>query len=75
MAAGNELFTPIKQERIRQGSMVLSVLFKVRYPDSDHADYDYIAMDVYDDFDHLNLGKEKMVKLVHKVFPNATFLK
>ena len=67
----DELMKPYIQERIKQGNQLAHAMFRVRYPYSDNAEYDYIALDVYNDFNHLHLGQQKMMEIAHTVFPHA----
>ena len=71
MGVEEEIMKPYVQERIEQGNQLEHAFFRVRYPNSDSEDYDYIVMDVFNSFDHLHLGAEKMREIAATVFPNA----
>jgi hypothetical protein len=70
-----ELAKPFIQERIKAGNQLAHALFRVYSPYSDDANYDYIMMDVFGDFNHLNMGKEVMGKMAYSIFPNANIPK
>ena len=58
MDVQQEIVQPFVQERIKMGNQLAWVLFKVMYPNVEEAEYDYVAMSVFNDFDHLHLGEK-----------------
>ncbi len=66
-----ELMAPYVQERIKDGTQLAHAIFRVRYPSSDDASYDYVIMDLYSTFDHIYQSREQMMKTVTTVFPYA----
>lgn len=71
LAMEKELATPFVQERIKQGNQLFRAVFRVYYPNGDDQTHDYVTMDGYGDFAHLNMGWDAMVKTAHAAFPNA----
>ena len=67
----NELVTPFIQERIKNGTQLMAVVFRVQFPTSSDATYDYVVMDVYDDFDDLHLGDKRFMETANGAFPFA----
>lgn len=66
-----ELVHPFVKQRIAEGTQLAHVLMRVNYPNKTDQEYDYIAIDVYDDFAHINLPREQMMATLFAAFPNA----
>ncbi len=75
MSVENQIIKPFVQERIKQGNQLAHVVFKVHFPSSQDGAYDYVMMDVYNNFEDLNLGREKFMEIAYQTFPNANIPK
>ncbi|MEO1260836.1 MAG: hypothetical protein AAFZ15_18705 [Bacteroidota bacterium] len=64
-----EIVKPFIQERIKRGNLRAWVLYQVMYPNVEEAAYDYVAMSVFDHFDHVNLSDEKVGAMAATVWP------
>lgn len=71
MSVEEELVTPFVQERIREGNQIFHALYEVRYPASDEAEYDYIVINGFADFAHLEMDETNAGRLAMQTFPNA----
>jgi hypothetical protein len=71
----DQLIKPFIQERIKQGNQLAHVLFRVHYPASDDATYDYVMMGVFQNFEDLHLENKKFTKIAYQAFPNANIPK
>ncbi len=68
LAVEREIVKPFVQKRIEQGNQIAHFLFRVVYPNSED-EHDYIALDVYGDFNHIQLGQEHVMRIASEVFP------
>ena len=67
----NEIVKPFVQERIKQKNLLAWVLYKVKYPNVEEAEYDYVVMEVVNNFDHLNLGRKESMGIAATVWPDT----
>lgn len=56
---------PVHAERIRRGTMRSWSLYRVRYPDGAAKDYDFVTVNVYDDFADSELDPFAFLAEVH----------
>lgn len=70
-----QLIKPFVRELIKQGNQIGHILFRVHYPASDDASYDYVMLDVFENYEDLNLGDKKFVEVAYQTFPNANIPK
>ncbi len=71
MDVENEIVKPFVQERIKQGNLMAWVLYKVMYPRMENAEYDYVAMEVVNNFDHLNISQKEAMGMAANVWPDT----
>lgn len=71
MDVQEEIVKPFVQERIKQGNQRAWALFRVMYPNQENAEYDYVALNVFNNFDHLHMGRENMYGIASSVWPKA----
>lgn len=71
----NEMVKPFIQERIKEGNQQSHMLFEVHYPNGDAEPYNFVWIDFFTDFNHLNLENQDAVKMIYSAFPNADISK
>jgi tetratricopeptide (TPR) repeat protein len=75
MSMDAQLIKPFVQERIKQDNQLAHYLFKVVYPYADKAEYDFVVIDIYKDFNDLHISEKKVEEIAHAAFPNANIPK
>lgn len=71
MRVEDEIVKPYIQERIKQGNLMGYGLFKVLYPNGADQPYDYVALSIYNNYNHLQLDETKRMEIARAAFPNG----
>lgn len=71
-------WVPIHQQLIKEGKKQAWVLYKVKYPEGAHADYNYVRLNVLTDWSHVEdpyAGLNSVIKKVHPKLNAKKFYK
>jgi hypothetical protein len=71
MGVEKDIMFPYSQQRIKAGNQIFHGLARVRYPNGEASDYDYVVVDGYASMEHLDLSREELGKMAYEVWPNA----
>lgn len=68
-------WVPVHQELIREGKKQAWVLYKVKYPEGVHADYDYVRLNLLPDWRHVENPYKDLNGVIKKVHPKLNIEK
>lgn len=67
-----QVWKPINRQLIKSGKKSAWYLYKVKYPQGESTDYDYVVINVFSDWDHLAFSADSLPAILKKTSPGVT---